>query len=118
MNKLKYIFFSIFWLINITYANSLKDKMLNIPWEKLWLEVKEEAPLLVQIVKSFEALFYTIIGIVGVAVFAYFWIKLITSRWDEKAFTNAKNWIIYAVIWLAIIPLSMTIIKLIKSLNF
>lgn len=43
------------------------------------------------------------------AVFSFY--KLITSDWDESRWTEWKMWVFYAVIWVVIVKISQTIIR-------
>ena len=114
---MKKIFLTIIYFISISqsYANNLEEKMKwTLKWRDLNIDTKNP---LEDIIKNIESIIYTILGIVAVWVFIFFWIKLITSRWNEDAFKKAKTWLIYAVWGLAIIPLAMALVKLASSLK-
>lgn len=114
MKKILYLFLSIISWINLAYATTIEDKMKWIPTNTLW--IKNETPLK-SIINSVENIIYTILWIIAVWVFMFFWMKLISSRWNEDAYKKAKTWLMYAVAWLAVIPLAMALVKLAASLK-
>lgn len=61
---------------------------------------------------------FSILAIVSIAVFIYFWFKLVTARWNEEEFKKALMWFLYAIIWLAIIPLAWWVVKIVSTLKF
>lgn len=105
-------YFSIF----ITNAGSLKDDMipnLNTVWvDESWTWVISQVLIYV---KDF---LFSILWIIAVWVFLYFWFKLIIARWNEEEFKKALIWFMYAVIWLTIIPLAWSAVKIISTLKF
>ena len=114
MRKILLIILSSFYII-ITNA-SLKDSMMLdensiwIDWDWVWV-------INIILIYVKDLLFY-ILWFVAVAVFLYFWFKLISSRWNEEEFKKTLMWFIYAIVWLAIIPLSYWLVKLVVSLRF
>ena len=60
----------------------------------------------------------SLIGIVALGVFLYLWFKLISARWQQEEFKKVITHFIYAVIWLACVPLAWGVVKLVSSLSF
>lgn len=114
MRKILLIILSSFYII-ITNA-SLKDSMMPnentiwIDWDWTWT--------INSILIYVKDLLFYILWLVAIAVFLYFWFKLISSRWNEEEFKKTLMWFVYAVIWLAIIPLAYWAVKLAASLKF
>lgn len=46
------------------------------------------------------------------------WCNLISSRGKPDEFKNALMWLIYAMVWMTVIPLAYAAVKIISSLNF
>lgn len=118
-NKRKYsgvilILISYFYIL---IANAdLKDDMLpnaNTIWVS-W----DGTGALTQVLVYTKNFLFSILGIVAVWVFLYFWFKLIINRWNEEEFKKALMWFLYAVIWLSIIPLAWWAVKIISTLKF
>lgn len=115
---MKKIFFIIVSFLSIltTNANSLKDSMLpnnntiGVSWD--WL-----TPLTQVIVYFKDFLFYSL-WTISVWVFLYFWFKLTIAKWDEEEFKKTLMWFLYAIIWLAIIPLAWWAVKIVTTLKF
>lgn len=105
-------YFSIF----IANAGSLKDDMIPnsnniwVSWEWTWV--------ISQILIYTKDFLFSILGIIAIWVFLYFWFKLTIARWNEEEFKKALMWFMYAVIWLAIIPLAWWAVKIISTLKF
>lgn len=114
MKKIYYFLLVVISRINMVYADTIENKMKWIPNNTLWIET--ESPLQ-SIVNSIENIIYTLLWVIAVWVFMFFWMKLISSRWNEDAYKKAKTWLMYAVAWLAVIPLAMALVKLAASLK-
>jgi hypothetical protein len=114
---MKKIYFSFLVYISIlqTYAD-LKNDMLPstdtvwVVWE--WLDP------LTQILVHTKTFLFAVLWLVAVGVFLYFWFQLITNKWNEEEFKKALMWFIYAIVWLAIIPLAWWAVKIISTLTF
>lgn len=61
---------------------------------------------------------FAVLWLIAIWMFLYFWFKLISARWNEEEFKKALMWFVYAIIWLAIIPLAWWVVRLIVSLDF
>ncbi len=114
---MKNFLFTFIWILLSFHANaSLKDSMLpnnNTVWvDDDWTYALNQVFIYI---KNF---LFSILWLVAVWVFLYFWFKLITAKWNEEDFKKALMWFVYAIIWLAIIPLAWWAVKIIASLKF
>lgn len=114
---MKKIFFVFIWILSILKTNaSLKDDMLpnrNTVWVSAdWTDV------LTQVAVYVKDFLFAILWVITIWVFLYFGFKLVISRWNEEEFKKALMWFVYAVVWLAIIPLAWWAVKLIWTLKF
>ncbi len=113
MNKI-FLFLISFFPVFLANA-SLKDSMMPnsntiwISWEWTWV--------INEVLISFKDLLFYFLSFIAIWVFLYFWFKLIKSRWNEEEFKKTLMWFVYAIIWLAIIPLAYWAVKLIASLK-
>lgn len=104
------------FFLTLQVKASLKDSMLpnrNTVW------VDDEGTFaLNQVFIYVKDFLFTILWLIAIWVFLYFWFKLISSRGNEEDFKKALMWFVYAVIGLAIIPLAWWAVRLITSLDF
>lgn len=114
---MKKIFFTIIWFLSVLKTNaSLKDSMLpnrNTAWIS-----EDGTDVLIEIAIYVKDFLFAILWVVTIWVFLYFGFKLISSRWNEEELKKTLMWFLYAVIWLAIIPLAWWAVKLIWTLKF
>ncbi len=61
---------------------------------------------------------FDLVWIAAIGVFLYFGFKMISAQWNPEELKKVMIWFLYAVIWLAIIPLSWALVKLVSSLDF
>jgi hypothetical protein len=69
-------------------------------------------------IKVVERYIFWLLWIASVAVFMYIWFLLFSAEGKEE---NLKKWmksLVYAWIWLAVIPLSWILIKIVTWFNF
>lgn len=69
-------------------------------------------------IKVVEKYIFGLLWVASVAVFMYIWFLLFSAEWKEE---NLKKWmksLVYTWIWLAIIPLSWILIKIVTWFNF
>jgi len=69
-------------------------------------------------IKVAERYIFWLLWVLSVAVFMYIWFLLFSAEWKEE---NLKKWmksLVYAWIWLAVIPLSWILIKIVTWFNF
>lgn len=69
-------------------------------------------------IKVVEKYIFWLLWIASVAVFMYIWFLLFSAEGKEE---NLKKWmksLVYAWIWLAVIPLSWILIKIVTWFNF
>lgn len=114
MKKIILILISYFYTL-IAKADIKDDILPNA--NTIWVSWDGTGALTQVLVYTKDFLF-SILGIVAVWVFLYFWFKLIINRWNEEEFKKALMWFLYAVIWLSIIPLAWWAVKIISTLKF
>ncbi len=73
---------------------------------------------LMQILKSIQNYILAFVWIITIWTFIYIWARLVMAEWKQEEFNKAMKAIIYVVLWLAIIPLSYIVIKIVTWLNF
>ena len=69
-------------------------------------------------IKVVEKYIFGLLWVASVAVFMYIWYLLFSAEWKEE---NLKKWmksLVYVWVWLAIIPLSWILIKIVTWFNF
>jgi heme O synthase-like polyprenyltransferase len=94
----------------IPSTNTIMGNSAEINWK--WTDV------LMPVFTEFKTLIFGLLALIAVAVFIYLWYKLVTAQWKPDEFKKAMMGFVYAVVWLAIIPLAWAMIKLISSLQF
>lgn len=115
---MKKIIFILTFYFYIFIANaSLKDDMLPETTKTVWVDW-EWTWAITQVLVYIKDFLFSILWLVAIWVFLYFWFKLIIARWNEEDFKKALMWFLYAVIWLAIIPLAWWAVKIISTLKF
>lgn len=87
------------------------------PTWKTLLSWSEKAPLEQAVVFGRDFIL-DILYLIVIWVFLFLWAKLIAARWKPDELKNVLMWFVYALIWLAVIPLAYWAVKLISSLNF
>ncbi len=115
---MKKIIFILLWYFSVyqTYALDLQRDMLPNN-NTVWVDA-EWTWVLNQIFIYVKNFMFAVLGLIAIWVFLYFWFKLISARWNEEEFKKALMWFVYAIIWLAIIPLAWWVVRLIVSLDF
>lgn len=100
----------------ITNASDLKDAMIPTNSNTIWVEGWIWA--ISQVLIYIKDFLFSILWIIAVWVFLYFWFKLITAKWNEEELKKTLIWFLYAIIWLAVIPLAWSAVKIISTLKF
>jgi len=115
--KIFYIFFTYITFLNTALAWWLWDAMLPVADNQIWVEDNWVGTIndILIFVKDF---IFTILWIIAVWVFLYFWFKLITSRWNQEEMQKTLVAFVYAIAWLAVIPLAYTLVYLITTYKF
>lgn len=114
---MKKILFTLIWILSfVDVFASLRDEMLPND-NTVWLD-RDGVWVLSQILIYVKDFLFSILGIVAIWVFLYFWFQLVISRWNEEEFKKTLMWFIYAIIWLAIIPVAWGAVKIISTLKF
>lgn len=106
----------------IDYSNAIKSNILptNVKTVIQWEELKVDwtTSYLDLIISGFldGQLFFWMI--VAITVFMILWWKLLIANWNDEEHSSAMKWLIYAGVWIALIPLWWVIIRLITSISF
>lgn len=113
---IKYWYIFLWMCFSSSAFATLKENMLPAEEKKLWMdwEGMDATNKLFEFVRDF---LFNILWIVAVGVFIYFWFRLITAKWSPEDLKKTMLWLVYAIVWLAIIPLAWGIVKLIASLD-
>jgi hypothetical protein len=61
---------------------------------------------------------FDLVWIAAIGVFLYFGFNMISAQWNPEELKKVLIGFLYAVIWLAIIPLSWALVRLVSSLDF
>lgn len=69
-------------------------------------------------IKVIERYIFWLLWIIAVTVFIYISYMLFTAEWKEDELKKAMKALTYAIVWLAIIPLSYIAIRIITWFNF
>ncbi len=104
-------YFSVF-IVNASLREDMlpSNNTVGVTWEWVWA--------LTQVAVYTKNFLFSIVWVITIWVFLYFWFRLIIARWNEEEFKKALMWFLYAVIWLAIIPIAWWAVKLIATLKF
>lgn len=68
--------------------------------------------------KTTEKYIIWMLWIIVVTVFLYIWFELATAEWKEDQFKKALKALVYAIVWLAVIPLAYILIKITTWFSF
>lgn len=102
---------------NISIQNDMLPNTNTIMWNSADIKGKWTW-VLFPILTEFKSIIFSFLALIAVAVFIYLWFNLATAQWKPDEFKKAMMGFVYAVIWLAIIPLAWALVKLISSLQF
>lgn len=116
MKKIIYLSIIFFTNIYVSLAWDLRQSMLPEA-STLWIEWEWTSPL-DQVISNAKNLTFTFLWLIVVWVFLYYWYLLVTSKWNSEELKKSLFWFLYAVVWLAIIPLAWWVVKVISSLDF
>ena len=125
MNKIKkilYVLISYSFItsnIIITIAqNDTKNKMLPKTETTLGLNNDWWTSGLNQVFSRITDLIFSLLIVIWIGVFLYFGYRLVMARWNPEELKKVLIWFVYAIVWLAIIPLSYAIVRIVSSLSF
>lgn len=105
----KFIFISIF-AFNENDIDPNTNSIINVWWAG-WFD------LLDNIFAWITEHVFWVLAIILIGVFIYVWYLFITSSWDEAQFKKAWKTFVYAIIWIVIIIVSFSVIKLISTIG-
>lgn len=116
-------FFSFFGWIKLSYAESSdKQPTINcawLPWCK-WQSVKSldnwtSVDIWQKFVLNIINQFIQLVAVAAVFSLIFSWILYLISMWDDAKVKQAKNWIIYSLIWVLVSVSAWWIINLINN---
>lgn len=81
-------------------------------WGGEWVDLKDN------FIKTAMNYVLWIVAIITIAIFIYIWFELATAEWKQEKFTKWLKWLVYAWVWLAIIPLAFIIVKIATWFSF
>ncbi len=105
----KFIFVSIFAFDKDT-IDPHHESIIDVGWSD-WFD------LLDNIFSWITDHIFWVLAVILIGVFIYIWYLFITSSWDEAQFKKAWKTFIYAIIWIIVIILSFSLIKLISTIG-
>lgn len=105
-----FVFAANLWTDMLPSTNTIMGNSADIRWG--WTNS------LFPVLTEFKTIIFSLLALIAVAVFIYLWFKLTSAQWKPDEFKKAMLGFVYAVIWLAIIPLAWAMVKLISSLQF
>ena len=105
----KFMFVSIF-AFDETDIDPNTDSIINVWWAG-WFD------LLDNIFAWITEHVFGVLAIILIGVFIYVGYLFITSSWDEAQFKKAWKTFVYAIIWIVIIIVSFSVIKLISTIG-
>lgn len=119
--KLITLFVLIVTNLNLFFVNALSesdidpersnaDSIISISWDS------SASSILNKIFDKIIDYVFSLIALIIIGVLIYTWYLFITSSWDEAQFKKAWKTFIYAVIWIIIILLSWSVVKLVTTL--
>lgn len=133
MKLLKKIFFiytiiiciSFSYFVNITSAWETVTQQDMRVWTQDWgwgwkLDIWwwSEVSLKDNFLKTWMDYIMWIVFIVAIAVFLYIWFELATAEWKQEKFAKWLKWLVYAWVWLTIIPLAWIVVKIATWFSF
>lgn len=83
----------------------------------LWVD-KNNVSFSKNFIQVVERYIFWLLWVVSVSVFIYIAYMLFTAEWKEDQFKKAIKALTYAIVWLAVIPLSFIVIKIVTWFNF
>lgn len=102
-------------------SDNIKNNMIpksDSVLENAWWKADKGTKPLDTTFKYVRDTIFGILVVIAVWVFLYLWFKLITAKWNPEEFKKTMLAFMYAIIWLAIIPLAWWVVKLITWLQF
>lgn len=105
-----FVFAANLWTDMLPNTNTIMGNSADIKWS--W--TNSLFPVLTEV----KTIIFSLLALIAVAVFIYLWFKLVSAQWKPDEFKKAMMGFVYAIIWLAIIPLAWALVKLISSLQF
>ena len=118
LKKSYYIILVYIFKINNSFANVIKDWLIN--WqENNALSNVEESNVwtLWSLLNYIQNSITSLVPVIAVWVFIYIWINLVIARWNPEEFKKHILHFVYTAIWFFIIAAAWAIVKIVSSLN-
>lgn len=110
-----------FWWSNSSSNSNIKDHMIP-NWNTIMGESSEInwnwTSIIMTVLTEFKNIIFWLLATISIWVFIYLGYKLVIAQWKPDEFKKAMMWLVYAIVWLAIVPLAWAMVKLISSLQF
>ncbi len=113
-----------FWFLSISwvFAGGLQESMnptggISGP-DGVISQRGNEPDILMRLAEFVRDFLFSILWVVVVGVFLYFWFKLISAKGNPEELKKVMVGFIYVIVGLAIIPLSLVLVRLVSSINF
>lgn len=121
MKKILLISFLIlsFFTFDLSFAALWDTKILEnmAPAWATILEVWKWTDGVDSFARYIKEFIFAVFYIVAVWVFIFLWARLISANWNAEDFKKALLWLVYAAVWIAIIPMAWALVKLVTGIE-
>lgn len=99
-----------------------QDKLFDLwPSDKadltLWVD-NSSVSIKDNFLKNAQKYILWIVALVAISMFFHIWYMLATAEWKQDQLTKWMKWLIYLIVWLAVIPLAYVVIKITTWFSF
>lgn len=77
-----------------------------------WVSIKDN------FIKNIIRYLLWIVAIVSITVFIYLWYELFSAEWKQEVLKKSFKALVYAAVWLAVIPLAFILVKITTWFSF
>lgn len=109
------------WSNSSSSNSNMKNQMIP-NWNTIMGESSEInwnwTSIIMTVLTEFKNIIFGLLATISIWVFIYLGYKLVIAQWKPDEFKKAMMWLVYAIVWLAIVPLAWAMVKLISSLQF
>ncbi len=109
------------WSNSSSSNSNMKNQMIP-NWNTIMGESSEInwnwTSIIMIVLTEFKNIIFGLLATISIWVFIYLGYKLVIAQWKPDEFKKAMMWLVYAIVWLAIVPLAWAMVKLISSLQF
>lgn len=97
--------------------DSISPNVESTLWQG-WQAIDWKTTMLDWVLKFATDSIFGLLLTAAIAVFVIIWAKLLFALWNPEEFKKSLMWFVYAIIWIAIIPMAWWIVALVTSVNF